>query len=142
MEMADYERLVKELNSKLSEKDECAEALRAQINTLVQKEETLKQEIGMTLNTSTLFLCWINFRFHDKIIRATVTVVIVHCMTRFSQYTAQQVLGLNSLMLNIHSFYKDLMICCLLRLMSFPFALTPEVILLCTVKMHNEGKTH
>lgn len=47
MEMADYERLVKELNAKLSEKDECAEELKAQINTLTQKEEKLKEEIGM-----------------------------------------------------------------------------------------------
>ncbi len=45
--MADYERLVKELNAKLQEKDECAEELKAQINTLTQKEDTLKQEIGM-----------------------------------------------------------------------------------------------
>uniref|UniRef100_A0A4W6FH78 GRIP and coiled-coil domain containing 2 n=1 Tax=Lates calcarifer TaxID=8187 RepID=A0A4W6FH78_LATCA len=45
MEMADYERLVKELNSKLSEKDERAEELKTQINTLTQKEDTLKQEI-------------------------------------------------------------------------------------------------
>uniref|UniRef100_A0A3B5AAR3 GRIP and coiled-coil domain-containing protein 2-like n=1 Tax=Stegastes partitus TaxID=144197 RepID=A0A3B5AAR3_9TELE len=45
MEMADYERLVKELNAKLSEKDECAEELKTQINTLSQKEETLKEEI-------------------------------------------------------------------------------------------------
>ncbi|XP_044221228.1 GRIP and coiled-coil domain-containing protein 2 [Thunnus albacares] len=45
MEMADYQRLVKELNTKLSERDECAEELKAQINTLTQREETLKQEI-------------------------------------------------------------------------------------------------
>ncbi|KAM9346865.1 GRIP and coiled-coil domain-containing protein 2 [Symphorus nematophorus] len=45
MEMADYERLVKELNTKLSERDECAEELKAQINTMTQKEDTLKQEI-------------------------------------------------------------------------------------------------
>ncbi|KAF3695006.1 GRIP and coiled-coil domain-containing protein 2 185 kDa Golgi coiled-coil protein [Channa argus] len=45
MEMADYERLVKELDTKISEKDKCAEELKAQINTLSQKEETLKQEI-------------------------------------------------------------------------------------------------
>ncbi|KAM4558573.1 GRIP and coiled-coil domain-containing protein 2 [Odontesthes bonariensis] len=44
MEMADYERLVKELNGKLSEKDKCAEELKAQINTLNQKQETLGQE--------------------------------------------------------------------------------------------------
>lgn len=47
MEMADYERLVKELNSKLTESNECAEELKAQINALNQKEGTLKQEIGM-----------------------------------------------------------------------------------------------
>ncbi|KAM9850897.1 GRIP and coiled-coil domain-containing protein 2 [Aulostomus maculatus] len=45
MEMADYERLVKELNSKLSEKDECTEELKAEIYRLTQREETLKQEI-------------------------------------------------------------------------------------------------
>uniref|UniRef100_A0A3Q3WF18 GRIP domain-containing protein n=1 Tax=Mola mola TaxID=94237 RepID=A0A3Q3WF18_MOLML len=47
MEMADYERLVKELNAKITVRDECAEELKAQINTLTQKEDTLKQEIGM-----------------------------------------------------------------------------------------------
>lgn len=47
MEMADYERLVKELNSKLTEKDGYAEELKAQINTLTQKQETLKNETGM-----------------------------------------------------------------------------------------------
>lgn len=47
MEMADYERLVKELNTKLSEKDECVEELKGQINSLNLKEEVLKQEIGM-----------------------------------------------------------------------------------------------
>uniref|UniRef100_A0A3Q3EAA0 GRIP and coiled-coil domain containing 2 n=1 Tax=Hippocampus comes TaxID=109280 RepID=A0A3Q3EAA0_HIPCM len=44
MEMADYERLVKELNAKLSEKDECSEVLKAQITKLTEKEETLRQE--------------------------------------------------------------------------------------------------
>lgn len=53
MEMADYERLVKELNGKLTEKDESVEELKVQIRTLTQKEETLKQEIG----TNCLFLC-------------------------------------------------------------------------------------
>lgn len=47
MEMADYERLVKELNTKLSEKDECVEELKGQINSLNLKKEVLKQEIGM-----------------------------------------------------------------------------------------------
>lgn len=46
MEMADYERLVKELNAKLVERDESAEELKAQINALNQKEDMLKQEIG------------------------------------------------------------------------------------------------
>lgn len=46
MEMADYERLVKELNAKLTQKDECAEELKTQINTLTQKEEALREEIG------------------------------------------------------------------------------------------------
>lgn len=47
--MADYERLVKELNAKLLEKDEYVEELKAQISTLTQREETLKQEIGLYL---------------------------------------------------------------------------------------------
>ncbi|CAJ1079915.1 GRIP and coiled-coil domain-containing protein 2 [Xyrichtys novacula] len=45
MEMADYERLVKELNAKLAHKDECAEELKAQITLLTQKENTLKEEV-------------------------------------------------------------------------------------------------
>uniref|UniRef100_A0A3B5KQW3 GRIP domain-containing protein n=1 Tax=Xiphophorus couchianus TaxID=32473 RepID=A0A3B5KQW3_9TELE len=45
MEMADYERLVKELNGKLTEKDECVEELKSQINTLNQTQETHKQKI-------------------------------------------------------------------------------------------------
>ncbi|XP_077584358.1 GRIP and coiled-coil domain-containing protein 2 isoform X2 [Stigmatopora nigra] len=45
MEMADYERLVKELNSKISEKDVCAEELKGRITALTETEETLKQEI-------------------------------------------------------------------------------------------------
>lgn len=45
--MADYERLVKELNAKLQGQDEYAEELKAQINTMAQKEDTLKQEIGV-----------------------------------------------------------------------------------------------
>lgn len=49
MEMADYERLVKELNAKLLEKDEYVEELKAQKTTLTQREETLKQEIGLYL---------------------------------------------------------------------------------------------
>ncbi|XP_041700495.1 GRIP and coiled-coil domain-containing protein 2 isoform X1 [Coregonus clupeaformis] len=45
MEMADYERLVKELNTKLSEKDVCVEELKTQINTHTQQEVSLNQEI-------------------------------------------------------------------------------------------------
>ncbi|XP_064800370.1 GRIP and coiled-coil domain-containing protein 2-like isoform X2 [Oncorhynchus masou masou] len=45
MEMADYERLVKELNTKLSEKDVCVEELKTQIHTHTQKEDILNQEI-------------------------------------------------------------------------------------------------
>ncbi|KAM4608298.1 GRIP and coiled-coil domain-containing protein 2 [Polymixia lowei] len=45
MEMADYERLVKELNAKLSETEACVEELKAQIRTHTQKEDTLKQDI-------------------------------------------------------------------------------------------------
>ncbi|XP_071211169.1 GRIP and coiled-coil domain-containing protein 2-like isoform X4 [Salvelinus alpinus] len=45
MEMADYERLVKELNTKLSEKDVCVEELKTQIHTHTQEEDALNQEI-------------------------------------------------------------------------------------------------
>ncbi|XP_062313037.1 GRIP and coiled-coil domain-containing protein 2 isoform X1 [Osmerus eperlanus] len=45
MEMADYERLVKELNTKLSERDVFVEDLKTQIKTHTQKEDTLHQEI-------------------------------------------------------------------------------------------------
>ncbi|KAK7904916.1 hypothetical protein WMY93_017523 [Mugilogobius chulae] len=45
MEMADYERLVKELNGKLSEGEERVSELKSQINALNQNEETLKNEI-------------------------------------------------------------------------------------------------
>ncbi|XP_020325588.2 GRIP and coiled-coil domain-containing protein 2 isoform X2 [Oncorhynchus kisutch] len=45
MEMADYERLVKELNTNLSEKDVCVEELKTLIHTHTQKEDTLNQEI-------------------------------------------------------------------------------------------------
>ncbi|KAM9343606.1 GRIP and coiled-coil domain-containing protein 2 isoform 1-T1 [Pholidichthys leucotaenia] len=45
MEMADYERLVKELNGKLSEKDERGEELKAEINALTKTGDTLKEEI-------------------------------------------------------------------------------------------------
>lgn len=47
MEMADYERLVKELNGKLAEGEERFAEFKSQINTLIQSEGTLKQEIGM-----------------------------------------------------------------------------------------------
>lgn len=47
MEMADYERLVKELNAKLRSQDNHAEDLKEQINTWTKKEDTLKQEMGM-----------------------------------------------------------------------------------------------
>lgn len=47
MEMADYERLVKELNANISEKDELAEELKSQIDTLSQKEDKLRKENGM-----------------------------------------------------------------------------------------------
>lgn len=62
MEMADYERLVKELNAKLQGQDEYAEELKAQINTLTQREDTLKQEIGMfvldgLMNSMVAFKC-------------------------------------------------------------------------------------
>lgn len=49
MEMADYERLVKELNTKLLEVDEYVEQLKAQISTLTQRVETLKKETGLYL---------------------------------------------------------------------------------------------
>lgn len=49
MEMADYERLVKELNGKLVEGEECVAEFKSQINNLNQREDTLKQEIGMNV---------------------------------------------------------------------------------------------
>uniref|UniRef100_A0A3B4AM64 GRIP domain-containing protein n=1 Tax=Periophthalmus magnuspinnatus TaxID=409849 RepID=A0A3B4AM64_9GOBI len=48
MEMADYERLVKELNGKLTEGEERVSELKSQINTLTQNEGALRQEIGMS----------------------------------------------------------------------------------------------
>ncbi|KAM6970505.1 uncharacterized protein gcc2 [Aplochiton taeniatus] len=45
MEMADYERLVKELNAKLSERDVCVEELKTQLHTHTQREDSLNQEI-------------------------------------------------------------------------------------------------
>ena len=53
MEMADYERLVKELNTKLSEREVLVEDLKAQIQTHTQKEDALNQEIGMATHTPT-----------------------------------------------------------------------------------------
>lgn len=48
MEMADYERLVKELNSKITEKDTQIEDLETQLRTQKKKEENLSEEIGET----------------------------------------------------------------------------------------------
>ncbi|KAM3862243.1 GRIP and coiled-coil domain-containing protein 2 [Diretmus argenteus] len=45
MEMADYERLVKELNAKLAEREVCVEELKTQIHTHTQREDALAQEI-------------------------------------------------------------------------------------------------
>ncbi|KAI1899354.1 hypothetical protein AGOR_G00060920 [Albula goreensis] len=45
MEMADYERLVKELNQKLSEKDSRVEELGMEVQTQQQKQEALREEI-------------------------------------------------------------------------------------------------
>ncbi|XP_062861728.1 GRIP and coiled-coil domain-containing protein 2 [Trichomycterus rosablanca] len=45
MEMADYERLVKELNQQLSEKDRLLEEQESQAHAQKEKEEKLKQEI-------------------------------------------------------------------------------------------------
>ena len=53
MEMADYERLVKELNTKLSERDVFVEDLKTQIQTHTQKVDTLNQKIGMAARTHT-----------------------------------------------------------------------------------------
>ena len=50
MEMADYERLVKELNSKIAEKDTHIEDLETQLLTQKNKEENLNEEIGETLS--------------------------------------------------------------------------------------------
>lgn len=69
MEMADYERLVKELNGKLTEKDESVEELKVQMRTLTQKEETLKQEAG----TDCLFLCKMFFSLKKALYTFTLT---------------------------------------------------------------------
>lgn len=48
MEMADYERLLKELNQRLSEKDRLIEEHEGLIQTQRDKEGKLVQEIGET----------------------------------------------------------------------------------------------
>lgn len=65
MEMADYERLVKELNVKLTEKDQCEEELKAQIGTLTQKQETLREEMG----TNCVFGLYCLFFVSPKLIK-------------------------------------------------------------------------
>ena len=47
MEMADYERLVKELNIKVSQGESDIAQLKAQIATHVQSEESFQQQIGV-----------------------------------------------------------------------------------------------
>lgn len=75
MEMADYERLVKELNTKLSEKDECVEELKGQINSLNQKEEVLKQEIGMITSSG----------LHSMTLNNTIQMyLMLHCIIIFN----------------------------------------------------------
>lgn len=54
MEMADYERLVKELNLQLSEKDRLLEEQERQTQAQREREEKLNQEIG---KSSSLSLC-------------------------------------------------------------------------------------
>ena len=49
MEMADYERLVKELNIKVSQGESDITQLKAQIATHVQSEESFKQQTGVDL---------------------------------------------------------------------------------------------
>lgn len=44
--MADYERLVKELNQQVSEKDRLLEELESQVHARKERELKLKQEIG------------------------------------------------------------------------------------------------
>lgn len=46
MEMADYERLVKELNLQLSDKERLLEEQERQAETQREREEKLKKEIG------------------------------------------------------------------------------------------------
>lgn len=75
--MADYERLVKELNTKLSEKDECVEELKGQINSLNQKEEVLKQEIGMITSSG----------LHSQTVTQNNTIqmyLMLHCIIIFN----------------------------------------------------------
>lgn len=64
MEMADYERLVKELNSKITEKDTQIEDLETQLQTQKKKEQNLSEEIGETASnlisdhfSLALFIC-------------------------------------------------------------------------------------
>ncbi|XP_056145242.1 GRIP and coiled-coil domain-containing protein 2 [Lampris incognitus] len=45
MEMADYERLVKELNMKITKKEACLDEMNAQINNHIQREDLLNKEI-------------------------------------------------------------------------------------------------
>lgn len=46
MEIADYERLVKELNQKISDKDSRIEDLEQETGIQKQKQETLQEEIS------------------------------------------------------------------------------------------------
>lgn len=46
MEIADYERLVKELNQKITDKDSRIEALEQETGIQKQKQETLQEEIS------------------------------------------------------------------------------------------------
>lgn len=53
MEMADYEKLVKELNHKLSERDRQMQEHETHIQTQKEREQRLNEEIGTTES----FLC-------------------------------------------------------------------------------------
>lgn len=50
MEMADYEKLVKELNHKLCERERQIEEYKTQQQTQKQEEQRLNEEIGMCVS--------------------------------------------------------------------------------------------
>lgn len=64
MEMADYEKLVKELNHKLSERDRQMQEHEMHIQTQKEREQRLNEEIG----TIESFICWFSASAADVVI--------------------------------------------------------------------------